>query len=64
MDPVLGARECLVLPQQRCASIICLTHDMSCHMGIHTVRDLINTRFTWPGLGKHVDEMSNLVMFA
>ncbi len=43
-------------PQQRRASVICHAHDKSCHMGTRKVRDLINSGFTWPGLGKDVEE--------
>ncbi len=33
-----------------------LAHDKSSHLGSKKVRDLINTRFTWPGLGVDVNE--------
>ena len=56
VDASEGACERLVLPKVRRQLVVSLAHDKSSHLGSKKVRDLINTRFTWPGLGVDVNE--------
>ncbi len=55
VDEVLGARERLVLPKVRRDAVLRLAHDQMGHVGGKKMRELVNSRFTWPGLGADID---------
>ena len=52
---VLGVRERLVLPKVRRDVVMRLAHDQTGHVGSKKMRELINDRFTWPGLCADVE---------
>ncbi len=46
----------LVLPVGRRKRVLSLAHDFTGHVGVCRSRQLLNSRFTWPGMGKDVLE--------
>ncbi len=56
VDEVLGVCERLVLPKVRRDDVVMrLAHDQTGHVGSKKMRELINDRFTWPGLCADVE---------
>ncbi len=47
-------RKKLVVPQSKRKKLIEIAHDKSGHVGSRKTRETLNSRFTWPGLGKDV----------
>ncbi len=46
----------LVLPVGRRKRVVSLAHDFTVHVGVRRTKQLLNSRFTWPGMGKDVLE--------
>ncbi len=46
----------LVLPVGRRKRVVSLAHDFTGHVGVRRTKQLLNSRFTWPGMGKDVLE--------
>ena len=55
-DNVLGARQRLVVPNNRRHLVVKLAYEYMGHLGSKKTRDLVNHRFTWPGLGVDIDK--------
>ncbi len=57
MEDELGeAVRRLMLPQCKRMKGLELAHDYTGHVGVRAMRKMLNTRFSWPGLGKDVCE--------
>ena len=55
-DPILGARERIILPKPRHPFILNAVHEQSGHFGARKVRSLLNYHFTWPGMQADVED--------
>ena len=53
-DAVDGPKKKLVVPKSRRTQLVDLAHDRAGHVGSKKTRELLNSRFTWPGLGRDV----------
>lgn len=44
----------LVLPVCRRSKVLTIAHEKNGHVGVRSMRSLINKRFTWPGMGRDI----------
>ena len=54
LDPTLGERRRLVVPQQQRQALIAIAHDGSGHFSAAKTRAVLNHRFTWPKMGTDI----------
>ena len=54
LDPTLGERKRLVVPQSQGHSLIEIAHDKSGHFSVAKTRAVFNNRFTWPKMGTDI----------